>query len=725
MERIAKHILVVLCLSVLAKTGDIWAFSYSGHRWAKGSTVTFYMNQNGTPDCSNEVSALQAAMQAWTNVTTADITLQYGGTTSNSNVGIKDGTNLIMWVESGWTSLFPDYPSAIALTLSWYDGASNQESDVAFNGESYTWSDNGQAGRMDVQNVATHELGHTFSLGNLYGAGDAEKTMYAYISTGETRKRTLETDDEDGARYIYFDPTLSGTLSGSQKWVSSLDMGTTVSPTGDVTVPSGKSLAISSGMTVSPTGYYKLRVEGTLSTSGSTTFTRSGSQWYGIEFYNGQAGSSLSYATIENAYSGVSVYNTEVGLSNCTLQNNTIGLYANQYSAGVSGSTFQNNDYGVQCASYGSPNLSPSNRIRYNYTDGVYADGTSQPYFGSSVGYDSFYGNGDWDIYASYSGTIYALGNYWGAYGPWATPNVDCSNPLGSDPNPAKVSAQAPRGASQGLNLTSEDTVGLAAVEALRLALLTGQAKPGEIVPRLQELTLEYPEKLAGRMALATFTQLEEARGTDVSASLAAVASEKPGTAVAKTARLFSVGSSVKAGRHAEAYAQAVSLVNEADKATLKDALFNAGSLAWYSLGNREEGESYFKRLITEYPDDPLAASARSALGIPPVKIAAKGMPPEAVPSASDLLPSYPNPFNPSTTIRFALASDAHVRLAVYDILGREVARLADGLHQAGYHTFVWNAQQAASGLYFARLTVANILGRTLFSKTDKLMLTR
>ncbi len=84
---------------------------------------------------------------------------------------------------------------------------------------------------------------------------------------------------------------------------------------------------------------------------------------------------------------------------------------------------------------------------------------------------------------------------------------------------------------------------------------------------------------------------------------------------------------------------------------------------------------------------------------------------------------AYPNPFNPTTTIAFALPMDAKVHLVVYDLLGREIACLANGLHQAGYHTITWNARNAATGSYVARLVVFDALGKEVYTKTSKLVL--
>jgi hypothetical protein len=65
---------------------------------------------------------------------------------------------------------------------------------------------------------------------------------------------------------------------------------------------------------------------------------------------------------------------------------------------------------------------------------------------------------------------------------------------------------------------------------------------------------------------------------------------------------------------------------------------------------------------------------------------------------------NYPNPFNPQTTIRYTLPETAHVRLVVYDVLGREVALLADKTLAAGTHETVFEATGLPSGLYVYRL---------------------
>jgi len=80
-------------------------------------------------------------------------------------------------------------------------------------------------------------------------------------------------------------------------------------------------------------------------------------------------------------------------------------------------------------------------------------------------------------------------------------------------------------------------------------------------------------------------------------------------------------------------------------------------------------------------------------------------IPAATLPETPLLLDNYPNPFNPVTTVIFALPEAGEVTVAVYDLAGREVARLADGWREAGRHEITFDASGLASGLYLCRLT--------------------
>lgn len=76
----------------------------------------------------------------------------------------------------------------------------------------------------------------------------------------------------------------------------------------------------------------------------------------------------------------------------------------------------------------------------------------------------------------------------------------------------------------------------------------------------------------------------------------------------------------------------------------------------------------------------------------------------QLIPTEFALLPVYPNPFNPQTTITFHLPKDEHMVLTVYNISGQRVATLLDGLKTAGAYHINWEPQALASGVYFIRI---------------------
>ena len=76
-------------------------------------------------------------------------------------------------------------------------------------------------------------------------------------------------------------------------------------------------------------------------------------------------------------------------------------------------------------------------------------------------------------------------------------------------------------------------------------------------------------------------------------------------------------------------------------------------------------------------------------------------------PQNARIVDNYPNPFNATTNIAFELPRAMHVSLRIFDITGREAARLVDGFQNSGPHTVQWNAAAHASGIYFVALDAA------------------
>ncbi|HBZ01901.1 MAG TPA: glycoside hydrolase, partial [candidate division Zixibacteria bacterium] len=64
----------------------------------------------------------------------------------------------------------------------------------------------------------------------------------------------------------------------------------------------------------------------------------------------------------------------------------------------------------------------------------------------------------------------------------------------------------------------------------------------------------------------------------------------------------------------------------------------------------------------------------------------------------------YPNPFNAHTTIQYSLPKQLLVSIDIFDILGRKIVTLAEGMKPAGEHQAIWDARRQSSGIYFYRI---------------------
>ena len=99
--------------------------------------------------------------------------------------------------------------NAIAVTIVWgiFGGPTYQrvlvEWDQVYDDIDYDWSLAGEVGKMDFDNIATHELGHSVGMGDIYESACSAVTMYGYAATGETKKQTLEPADILGVSALY------------------------------------------------------------------------------------------------------------------------------------------------------------------------------------------------------------------------------------------------------------------------------------------------------------------------------------------------------------------------------------------------------------------------------------------------------------------------------------------------------------------------------------------
>ncbi len=163
-------------------------------RYHSYSTINYYINPTNSYGLSQSavVGAINSGVNAWDSQTSY-VVFSYKGTSSRT-AGTRDGYNTISWgsYQAG----------VIAVTMSWVSGKRVLEVDCLMN-TYYSWSLTGQAGKMDVQDIMTHELGHFCGLADLYNDADYWLTMYGYSNYAETYKQTLGLGDILGLRAFY------------------------------------------------------------------------------------------------------------------------------------------------------------------------------------------------------------------------------------------------------------------------------------------------------------------------------------------------------------------------------------------------------------------------------------------------------------------------------------------------------------------------------------------
>ncbi|MCC6397902.1 MAG: T9SS type A sorting domain-containing protein [Bacteroidetes bacterium] len=112
----------------------------------------------------------------------------------------------------------------------------------------------------------------------------------------------------------------------------------------------------------------------------------------------------------------------------------------------------------------------------------------------------------------------------------------------------------------------------------------------------------------------------------------------------------------------------------------------------------------------------PSSISARwTLLGDPALVIKSRGPasnddPPAEMPLGYALDQNFPNPFNPSTTIQYAIPRATFVRLSVFNILGQQVAMLQEGVQAAGYHQVEFDGAHVSSGVYYYRIETGSFI---------------
>lgn len=178
-------------------------YNYSGYHWPNSSIpVPYYIN---TSLPSLWIQTIRQSFQTWEEVSGSFMNYSYQGTTAvvSPTPHFRDNINLISY------SNIDGPNNVLAYCACWCNTTSKiiLESDIVIDSsENWSVTPSCPTGFFDLQSAVTHEIGHTLMLNDLYDSVNSEQTMYGYMSTNETKKRTLAEGDIAGIRYIYPSP---------------------------------------------------------------------------------------------------------------------------------------------------------------------------------------------------------------------------------------------------------------------------------------------------------------------------------------------------------------------------------------------------------------------------------------------------------------------------------------------------------------------------------------
>jgi hypothetical protein len=571
--------------------------------------------------------------------------------------------------------------------------------------------------------------------------------------------------------------TTSGTLAHNETWAYLNNI------TGTVTVPQGVVLRLLQGTVAKFASGASLVVNGTLSAVGTSSdsirFDANSSTWSGIAIGgSGANGSTLKYATIRNVQtyggSAVSVSGaTGVTVQHCIISNNanysTKGLYfASAGSPDVSYNTFSGNggtavvfyntngyfykntvtgnSGGVSCSNYASPSFGKAgfaayqgNNVITTGSGGVSVATYSYPYIGSYnnsyIGYNSIIPTSGYRVTASNHCDVLAEQNWWGS----ASPNPSWFNTAGGstiDWNPylsslPKISVMEASGETTFQATNGWDNYQLATSDStLRIAL--GMRLSGDYENAKRQLTSLTTVSTTGDFARAVAQEIlnlfRETHDKDLSVTLVNFVNFLKTTDPAILLILAHVAN--EGGDIAFAEAMYKQVVNDYPRTEFeKSARLSLFCLRLADTPNSPDAGAMLSGLLKDYPDDRDVNEAVWVFGLESGstsegRFGEKDSGTALMdPHAYQILSNFPNPFNPSTTFKYNLPLDGEISLVIYDVLGREVAVVAKGYHEAGDYSAAWNASNVASGVFFARFIVKNEYGVVKFTKVNKLLL--
>lgn len=599
------------------------------------------------------------------------------------------------------------------------------------------------------------------SVDDISGNGFDNKYGHGKVNAYEALKYTIE--------------NYGGTIGGLNQTITFYE---------DIILASSASLTISPGTTVKFAAGKYLEVYGTLNAN-NVSFSNLSSNWGGIKYYSGGSGA-LTNCTISNSNYGVYTRSSMLDVKNNSILNCSYGIYAynaspdiesneiinsriylNNSSAEFYDNLIEHNSAGSYFVRfYGSDPILAKNTISGEATAVVKVENVSIADFSGSFGGNTgkniiegqnedfvvladdgsnvLLGNGEVDFpyfqntilcdngyaVANLSGSVTAKWCYWGGGSPNVLGSVNTSyyvtSPISGSGSSLNKSIYMPEPVLVAEEYSSEEQALLHTAEKAE--------NEGNIESALaiyKQIMVDYGGSKYAIQALSKLVKLckaNKACGTETVLDYL-MENVKDETLlgfvkVKKVSYLRSVGEIAQAITMSEAMLDTYS-----DSKREETALFDLFNLYEKDMNDMKKAEEYLDKLKLKYPQSELTLLAREDMGedVSDFKLAKYNLADFdeeeiIIPAEFKLEAAYPNPFNPLTSIDYALPLQSDVSCIIYNLSGREVKTFSFN-QSAGNHSITWNASDVSSGIYLVRFVAKASDGSETFTDYQKITL--
>ncbi|MCX6150068.1 MAG: C25 family cysteine peptidase [Ignavibacteriales bacterium] len=478
---------------------------------------------------------------------------------------------------------------------------------------------------------------------------------------------------------------------------------------------------------------------------------------YGIKVTNSYSqswtASNFSHNTITgNTSYGIYLYNSSPTLTYNTITGNNVGstLWYSSNPILNHNTLNSNTNYGLACYGSASPNMytnptysfGGNNIIRSNGNKGIVITVSSNPNIGNvpanSGGNNSIFGNTGYEVDNTSSNTILACRNYWGnANGPQTgdiNGTVNTSYYLTSDPNPLlKMSTFVPS-----FDYDSTLNIPLAIQQANYEMIYNNYSKASGI---LKEYLVKEKFSAFGNMAAVLFLKnIDFYLDNKSSINEVEILLNSELSNNVRYELLSGLSLIFQKVNNNDAALNCLEKVTDLklSREQNNNLLFQKAFLYMYSVQDIAKGKFYLNEIIKNNTDNSLdyQLALDELNSLPDLNnnqprsrnVEKPDLTKSEIPNEYNLLGNFPNPFNPSTTLKYALPKVSNVELKIYDLMGREIKTLVSGNFTAGYKEVVWDGrnssgEQVSSGIYLYRLVAKSLMDGKTFEKSAKLIM--